>query len=296
MNQNISTSLVLEKENLEHQNITEYINYIWIFVNDKNAHDILNYLMNEFVNNRLSQPDIAFFFLSNQYNNSIIEFLNRFPDFRNKCLSCSKDIMNQATYNDSLIEFDSYKLRNITNEFMHFCIGNNSVDINKWIDYIRKVLSWICCQVKKKELFSNYELKRFMLIIPRLEQRLLYLGIDDKMIKLYIKKLKKSFCLTKMVYDSNKLLWQLEGDSLVAYTCSVGLLISYPEKFNLLYQFLMQQAVAKKRKIFKEQYHTYYRDAITLVFSIIPLGQINSPNQDIADKILSIINLFGGVK
>lgn len=155
------------------------------------------------------KEEIAYIILSNKANRNIAEFCST-PQGREFFLSCeriSQTVIRRSTFTCKRISFDSAEFRSITNEFLHIGLAYGTINTDERIDYIRKVLSWVRQELKNKSSMDNQCFQKFILALSKIENKLIYHDLRDKLIEIYIKQIKKSWSFKRMYWNANKRLW-----------------------------------------------------------------------------------------
>lgn len=260
---------------------------LWPHIEEAEVGNLLKLLKDNF---DTKKSDISYFFLSNQGNNLIANFLFEFSDFRSSCQIYSKQIAEKLIDKDSNnADFDNFNnLKDVTDELIHFSLTCTQAKFKDHIRYIKKILSKVEEEIQNKDLYQNDDLRRFFIMLPFFEKRIKKNEIDDEEIKQHIDNIKNSSCLKKMIKHSYKRLSQFDTKSL--NTQYASLLVAYPEKLNIFYRICLTKKVKEKLRLFDNQYHENYDMAIPLLLAAKPLGCVDDVSQDLADDILNIID------
>lgn len=249
--------------------------------------------------NSLRKEEISYLFLANKSNKSIAEFCNT-PDgnlFLQSCEQCSQKVVTRTTFTCKRIDFSSGEFKAIINEFLHLSLPNGAINTDEKIDYIRKVLSWIRLELRNKNSFRDADFQMFMMVLAKVERNLFYHNVTDKMIHTYIKKIKTSWHFRRMYWNANRRLWSKKTNTIYAERmCDVGLIVAYIRKFGLVYRTLLRLVVYFKLEEYELEYHKNYKDAMAILVLATPLSNIKMPDENYADKVLTIINAVGGSK
>lgn len=245
----------------------------------------------------LQKERISYLFLAHRSNKSVAEFAStpQGEKFFRKCIKCSNEILRRRTYVDEQKEISEDDFNRVINEFLHFSLLCNTINTNEKIDYIRKVLSWVRTELRKRSAIKVLDIQMFMMALAKLEKNLSYHNVGDKIINRYISKIKKSWRFRRMYWNANYRLWaNTSFETSKDRMNDSGFLVAHIWKFGLFYRSILWLIVEIRLCKYKWYYHKSHKNAIAILIMAAPLGNILPTEVDYTDKILTVVKAIGG--
>lgn len=261
-----------------------------------NHNDLLEELRLCFENEKcpvLDKEEIAYVILSNKGNKSVAEFCStpQGHEFFLACESMSQNLIRRSTFVCEKVAFDSEEFRSITNEFFHIGLAYGTINTDERVDYIRKVLSWVRQEIKRKSSVDSMNFQRFVLALSKIENNLIYHNLDDELIETYIKQIKRSWYFRRMYWNANMRLWfKKYHTALTDRVCDVDFVITYSKKFGIFYRFALHSAIRRRMREYKSVYHENFRDAVPILILAVPLGNMGTPDNNYVDMLSTVLN------
>lgn len=245
----------------------------------------------------LQKEKISYLFLAHKSNKRVAEFAStpHGEKFFRKCIKCSNEVLLRRTYVDEQKEITKDDLNRVINELLHFSLLSNTINTNEKIDYIRKVLSWIRGELRKRSAIRVLDIQTFMMALAKLEKNLCYHNVNDKIINKYISKIKRSWCFRRMYWNANYRLWtNTSFETINDRLNDSGFLVAHIWKFGLLYRIILWIIVQIRLCKYRRCYHKTHKNAIAILIMAAPLGNVLPTEVDYTDKILTVVKAIGG--
>lgn len=269
---------------------------------DKSPSDpvLISKLCEQFeMSDSLQKERIAYLFLAHRSNKSIAEFCSKETGikFLQQCEGCSKEVLYRTTYDDANLQQCSNMFGHIINEFLHYSLLSNIVNTDEQIDYIRRVLSWVRCELRENHYIENSELQMFLIVLAKFERNLTYHNINDKLINKYIRDIKKSIKFKLMYLMAYCRLWKHENcNENKEHMSDSAFVVAHIWNFGLIYRLVLIGLVLHRLCEYRKNYHIKHKEAVEILVIATPLGAVLSGEQNQTDRILTVISAVGGKK
>lgn len=246
-------------------------------------------LRDEFYNKTCCRDEISYFFLSGRKNNSISAFLYENKKFKEDCETVSFEISRRNSYEQFNGKGNILHLLNeLSIEILHMSLLENHIDIEKNMDYLCKLFSWLYDQIAIGVIpTESVSFLSFLQSLPCLEEKMESLEVEHKMLFQQISKIRKSRDVKKAIRYAERALREGEKHNIDECICFAGIILKYPEKFSLMEQVKFCKKIERARRDYREKYHVYCEYSIIILLMASPLG-MKSPVDNV-DGVISII-------
>ncbi len=280
------------KEDLEAECSCYLMSYVGKLTGDR-ALDFLGVSFASDKEDPVRREELSYFFLSNLNNSSVKRFLKteKGTSLFDECQLCSKAIVERKT---SITLLDDEKgIKQIANEFLHMCVQSVQIDSQETIHHIKSVLSWICSKLDAPGFVASIDFKLLLVSIPKLEKKFEYFGVNDNLLDKYIKRIRHSRNMKRLVSESVNQL--CEGkNNLQEMMCNALFISAYHEMFNVSKQGKLRKNVRTSVLEYENVYHKQYSKGLNILISAIPLGSLEDPHFGLTDRLLSVMSAMGG--
>lgn len=267
-------------------------------VDDGFINEMLENLKTKFENQSEFKDELTYFFLSNITNNNVATFFQledmssekrQFKsELENLSLNLCDELMHLGIEKNviSTDNFEKYVMM-----LLHLSLPQNYISTQQMVHAVRTILTWVNNKFDWNYVSNHKESSlMFLIALRQIEQKLIALQIEDKVINSNIKTIDHSSWLKKFIKSSYRNLTRYirknkQEDLVKEYAVEVSVIITYIKRLNIL-------KLAKLSILINNRYHHYIKhycnengkDSIEVLLLASPLSSVNAEN-DLAETI-----------